>query len=111
MIGKQFVARLSSSYRFVRFVRYHLASKNRTKHAIDLKYGVETSSLVEPWGIRTGHCLIDAQNIGYAGSQPSIIHAVLATIPNKASSSFVDLGCGKGRVLVIASEYEFAEIA
>ncbi|MDB6107093.1 MAG: hypothetical protein JWO52_7092 [Gammaproteobacteria bacterium] len=46
----------------------------------------------------------------YAGSQPSIIRAALRTLPVLESFAFVDLGCGKGRPLIVASEFGFRDI-
>jgi SAM-dependent methyltransferase len=43
----------------------------------------------------------------YAGSQPSIVRRAIADLPDKQSHCFVDLGCGKGRVVLIAAEYAF----
>src|SRR4051812_17126229 len=48
-----------------------------------------------------------AQAHSYAGSQPSIIRAVLSLLPGIERSTFVDLGCGKGRPLFVASEFPF----
>src|SRR3979490_2055254 len=46
----------------------------------------------------------------YAGSQPSIIRTALRTLPALESFTFVDLGCGKGRPLIVASEFGFRDI-
>ena len=46
----------------------------------------------------------------YIASQPSIIRQALATIPNPQHCHFLDLGCGKGRALLVATEFRFAAI-
>lgn len=46
----------------------------------------------------------------YLGSQPNVIRLALAHLPPLDSCSFVDLGCGKGRPLFVASEFPFASI-
>jgi SAM-dependent methyltransferase len=46
----------------------------------------------------------------YAGSQPSIIRLALNTLPALPECTFIDLGCGKGRPLLIASEYPFRSV-
>lgn len=51
-----------------------------------------------------------ADAVCYAGSQPSIVRHSLARLPSLDSFNFVDLGCGKGRVLVVASEFPFIDI-
>jgi SAM-dependent methyltransferase len=48
-----------------------------------------------------------AKKHGYAGSQPSIIRTALSSLPSPDSYSFIDLGCGKGRPLLVASEFSF----
>jgi SAM-dependent methyltransferase len=78
-------------------------------HPFDREYGIETSGFIEARALapdpETGksmHC--------YGGSQPGIVRRVLATLPDKSGLTFVDLGCGKGRVLVVASEFNFKEV-
>ena len=44
------------------------------------------------------------------GSQPTIIRRALDTLGDIAGYTFIDIGCGKGRPLVVASEYPFARI-
>jgi len=51
-----------------------------------------------------------AHAIPYAGSQPSIVRAALDALPPLQSFTFVDLGCGKGRPLLVASEFPFRDI-
>ena len=80
------------------------------KHPIDRRYGIETSSRVRRFLIRTGDAAADRSNVGYVGSQPSIVRHCLELIPNLAGAAFFDLGCGKGRILAVATEYPFASI-
>ena len=79
-------------------------------HPIDVRYGIDTGGIVPASALRTGNATADLYNFGYAGSQPSIVRAALATIPDLASWAFVDIGSGKGRVLAVASEYPFRSI-
>ena len=44
---------------------------------------------------------------GYVSCQPSTVRRALAQLPDRAGRAFVDLGCGKGRALVLASEHPF----
>ncbi len=81
------------------------------KHPIDEVYGIETSQKVFRAFLTTGQKTADEANNGYAGSQPSIIRrAILALPPLDANTAFIDLGCGKGRVLAVATEFTFASI-
>ncbi len=77
-------------------------------HPIDSKYGIETSRRVGRFELATG--TDDGSNIGYVGAQPSIVRKCLNTLPIDEPTAFLDIGCGKGRVLAVASEYPFASI-
>jgi SAM-dependent methyltransferase len=47
---------------------------------------------------------------GYAGCQPGAMRSVLATLPGLETCTFVDLGCGKGRPLLVATEFPSKDI-
>jgi len=47
---------------------------------------------------------------GYSGSQPGVMRKVFAMLPGAAQCSFLDLGCGKGRPLLVATEFPFKDI-
>lgn len=89
--------------------RAFYGSKWDKKHPFDRAYGTDTSGFLYGDDILTGH---PAEEHGspYAGVQPSILRTVLATLPNINSSTFIDLGCGKGRPMLIASEFPFQDI-
>lgn len=76
---------------------------------IDIRYGIDTAGLIPASALRTGSSS-DLYNFGYAGSQPSIIRQVLAKIPDLDQANFIDIGCGKGRALAVATEYPFRKI-
>ena len=81
---------------------------NRT-HPFDVAEEVDTSGylsvdkLTADEGMRS---LI----IPYAGSSPSIIRAAIETLPDVREHAFVDLGCGKGRAMLVASEYALGRV-
>ena len=52
-----------------------------------------------------------AASLGYIASQPSVIRTAIETIPEIAGAHFIDLGCGKGRAVAVATEYPYASIA
>ncbi|WP_181969740.1 class I SAM-dependent methyltransferase [Paraburkholderia sp. DHOC27] len=79
------------------------------RHPIDLQYGTDTSGLVDELGIQPDGCRVDQLN-PYMGSQPTIIRRALDTLGDIRGYTFVDIGCGKGRPLIVASEYPFAEV-
>jgi SAM-dependent methyltransferase len=76
---------------------------------IDLKYGIETAGFIGPGKLRSGS-KGDIYSVGYGGSQPSVVRTALEKIPNIYSACFLDIGCGKGRALVVASELSFRRI-
>lgn len=79
-------------------------------HPIDRQYGIETSRRVRRFRMRTGDPTADQSNVGYVGSQPSIVRACLDLLPDLNGAAFFDLGCGKGRILSVATEYPFGSI-
>ena len=84
-------------------------SKWDRKHPFDRVYGTDTSGFLYGEDILTGH---PAEEHGspYAGVQPSVLRTALATLPGIEKSTFIDLGCGKGRPMLIASEFPFRDI-
>jgi SAM-dependent methyltransferase len=78
-------------------------------HPIDQRLGIETSQKTSRKLIRTGTDA-DAVSVGYVGATPSIIRKCLNVIGILADGEFIDIGCGKGRVLVVAAEYPFKAI-
>jgi SAM-dependent methyltransferase len=78
-------------------------------HPFDRSHGTDTSGFIpaeelpsSPYDLAKKHC--------YGGSQPSIIRSALAALPSLESFTFIDLGCGKGRPLLVASEFPFRDI-
>jgi SAM-dependent methyltransferase len=78
-------------------------------HPFDRFYGIDTSGFVPAEELASSP--FDGGKPGfYAGSQPSIIRTALATLTASEPFTFVDLGCGKGRPLIVASEFPFRDI-
>src|SRR5438105_6212957 len=84
-------------------------------HPFDQMYGVDTSGLVPAKHLVTGH-VNDEHVTAYYGIAPSILRSLIdqwrASIPPHPISNytFVDIGCGKGRGLLVASEYRFRKV-
>jgi SAM-dependent methyltransferase len=73
------------------------------QHPYDRANGVRTS------GMLPGSILgLGSTNSG--ASQPSIIRSALGAIPDPRRCHFLDLGCGKGRPLLVATEFGFSAI-
>jgi SAM-dependent methyltransferase len=77
------------------------------QHPFDLANGTETSGFVPA---QESEAAMSEKIVFYAASQPSIVRATLARLPDIDHYAFVDLGCGKGRPLVVASEFPFPRI-
>jgi SAM-dependent methyltransferase len=84
-------------------------------HPFDQIHGVDTSGLVPAKHLVTGHAN-DEHVTAYYGVAPSILRALIAqwreTVPPHPISSytFIDIGAGKGRGLLVASEYQFRKV-
>jgi SAM-dependent methyltransferase len=78
-------------------------------HPFDVAYGTTTNGVLPAWLLRSGD-VADSHITAYAGCQPSCLRQALTTVPNPESYTFVDLGCGKGRALILASELPFKRI-
>lgn len=94
-----------------------IAPNKDTAHPFDLQYGLDTGDYLSPVEIVTGHAH-DAFNYGYSAIAPSVFRAAMkrwrAGLPASAAQPavyrFVDLGAGKGRALLLASEVGFRKI-
>ena len=89
----------------------------RAKHPFDRKHRVDTSGLIYADGLVTGH-EHDSHSSGYYATAPSMFRSTMtgwgATLAGSgfvlSDYTFVDIGCGKGRVVMLASEYDFREV-
>ncbi len=79
------------------------------RHPFDSSYGTTTNGTLPPWLLRSGG-IADEHVTAYAGCQPSCLRQALTAIPQPEDYTFVDLGCGKGRALILASELPFKRI-
>jgi SAM-dependent methyltransferase len=92
----------------VPLIRNVYAPAQRT-HPIDRIYGIDTSGYVPVENLhpdRSLHSLI----IAYVGSQPSIVRRAISALGDIRDYVFIDLGCGKGRVTAVASEFPFRAV-
>ena len=80
-------------------------------HPFDQQFGVDTSGLLaaEDLAGNSGHT--ELYNAGYFGVAPSAFRNMLERLrPLFEQYTFVDLGSGKGRAMLIASEYPFRAV-
>jgi hypothetical protein len=98
-----------------RFAPNRPAPMQQIVHPFDEQFGVDTSGLVTAVNLLSGHAH-DLLGTGYCGVAPSRFRHVLehwiASPPEQAISnySFIDIGCGKGRAMMLACAQPFAEI-
>jgi SAM-dependent methyltransferase len=93
------------------------AADSPAPHPFDLRHGVDTSGLLYADRLLSGHAH-DQHSEGYYATAPSLFRGVLArwqeTLPAAGLTiedyTLLDLGCGKGRVLLIAAEFPFRAV-
>ena len=78
-------------------------------HPYDLSLGIDASGALPAYLLQSGK-EADPNITAYLGIVPSVLRAALVTIPDPAKRSFIDIGCGKGRALAVASEFPFQTI-
>jgi SAM-dependent methyltransferase len=77
----------------------------RDPHPFDQRHGVDTS------GYTPGERLPGFFNTAYYAISPSTLERALHMLPEPVDAfTFVDLGCGKGRALLVAAGYPFIRI-
>jgi SAM-dependent methyltransferase len=76
-------------------------------HPFDQLHQVDTSGWIPGEQLTPA----DLYNTAYYGISPSTLHAALERLPDPLGPcTFVDLGCGKGRALLVAAAFHFAAI-
>jgi hypothetical protein len=98
----------------VRFMREYQAARRSyapaTPDAFDLAHRIETSRRVHQSDLAT-----DSPNwvygVGYWPTPVALVREILSFLPIRHEQfTFIDLGSGKGRVLLLASDYPFKKI-
>jgi SAM-dependent methyltransferase len=87
------------------------------RHPFDRIHRVDTGGLIYADGLSAGH-QHDIHSAGYYATAPSLFRgaiehwrAMLEASPFRlADYAFVDIGCGKGRVVLLATESAFREV-
>jgi SAM-dependent methyltransferase len=82
----------------------------RPPHPFDLDHGTDTGGYIS--GADLPSVSLSALYItAYAGISPSVLVQALLHLPFKTEDfTFVDLGCGKGRALMVASQFPFRRL-
>jgi SAM-dependent methyltransferase len=86
-----------------------------TRHPFDLEFGVRTSGLIAGRHLASGH-RNDRHTTAYYGIAPSVFRAMMARwrrcrpLAPIDEFTFVDLGAGMGRAVLLASQYPFRQV-
>lgn len=92
---------------------FDLVRVQRAEHAepFDGAFGTDTAAIVYPWNLRSVRRDATPEVHAYEAAPASLIRAALDAIALRPHAfTFVDLGSGKGRVLLVASHLPFARI-
>ena len=88
--------------------RVHRAERTES---FDARFGTDTGEVVFPWQLPSLGAARSAEIHAYEGTSASLVREILSRLPVQTDQfAFVDLGSGKGRALLVASEFPFAEI-
>jgi SAM-dependent methyltransferase len=82
----------------------------RESNEFDVKYGTDTGGLVQLW-----HFKIRSPNARYATAyiateEQALVDAISALPDDPRTLTFIDLGCGKGRALLVAAKLGFKQV-
>jgi SAM-dependent methyltransferase len=86
-----------------------------TRHPFDVEFGVRTSGLVAGRHLKSGHPH-DRHVTAYYGVAPSVFRALIARwrrskpVATMRETTFVDIGAGMGRAVLLASELRFKAV-
>jgi SAM-dependent methyltransferase len=95
----------------------NIAPNRHAVHPFDLKCGTDTSGYLRPYEIGSGG-IHDAMNNGYSAVAPCVFREACRrwreTLPSSTARleayTFVEVGAGKGRALLLAAELPFHKI-
>jgi SAM-dependent methyltransferase len=98
-----------------RWLKRLKAGDGFTRHPFDEEFGVRTSGLVAGRNLKSGH-RHDRHNTAYYGVAPSVFQALVRHWQRSRTGtpiekvSFIDVGAGMGRAMLLAAELPFREV-
>lgn len=101
----------------IRMRSAQIAPNKDAAHPFDIEHGTDTGGYLSPLEIVTGHAH-DEQQYGYSAIAPSVFRTMCVRwrdtladpVRGPAAYSFVDIGAGKGRALLLASQIPFRKV-
>jgi SAM-dependent methyltransferase len=95
---------------FVKAPAAAVTRQEKPPHPFDLRHGTDTGGYISGADLH-GVSLSGLYVTAYAGVPPSVMTQAVADLPLRpAEFTFVDLGCGKGRALLVAAEFPFPRL-
>ena len=89
-------------------VRVHRAER---AESFDARFGTDTATVVYPWNLPSIRCERTPEIHAYEAAPAWLLREILWSLPLQPHSfAFVDMGSGKARALMVASELPFAKI-
>jgi Histone methylation protein DOT1 len=89
-------------------VRIH---RSEQAEGFDARFGTDTATVVYPWNIPSIAHECKPEIHAYHAAPAWLIRETLNSIPLEPNVfAFIDMGSGKGRALLVASEFPFAKI-
>jgi SAM-dependent methyltransferase len=80
-------------------------------HPFDVEFGTDTSGLIAAEELLDSERRKSIHNTGFYATAPSIFHQAFARIQIDFSRfTFIDLGAGKGRIMLLASNFPFQRV-
>ncbi len=109
--GLSLIARAPLLGRAATVVYLQLRKRDRIneRSPFDQSLGIDTRGFLPPFLLSLGSGAVHASP--YLGSVPGTVRRILAHVPDPEAWRFIDLGCGKGRALAVASELPFRALA
>lgn len=85
-------------------------TRPQIRSAFDQEFGTDTDGIVPLWKLRIESPYRE-QGVRYQASHPDLIRSAIESLPIQPEEFvYVDIGSGKGRTLLVASEYPFRRI-
>lgn len=85
-------------------------TRGQIRSTFDQEFGTDTDGVVPLWKLQIESPYRE-QGVRYQASAPDFIRAAIESLPiQPAEFTYVDIGSGKGRTLLVASEYPFRRV-
>lgn len=109
--AKQFLLHLPAHIFWkVKYEWQRKRTRSSEDRQFDHAYGVETRRSVRTAALDISDDLL-RDVVGYEASPPDVLRAILDCLPhNYREFTFVDIGAGKGRAVLVAAQYGFKEV-